>query len=231
MNSQTSLPQKCSYLPNCLSILTFIDPYFSANITSQYDELSQYGFRRSGEYIYRPNCQSCDACISVRIPVQYFTPCRSQKRVWKKNQDLTISVVAPMFEEEHFELYCRYIQARHQENDEHTPESYLRFLTSYWSRTVFYEFRLEEKLLAVAVVDHVKNGLSAVYTFFDPDYSERGLGTFAILWEIEECKRLNRNWLYLGYWVKNCHKMNYKTNYKPLEFYYQGKWQHKILDV
>ena len=223
----TSLPQKCSYLPNYLSTLTFIDPYCTADITAQYDELCQDGFRRSGEYIYRPNCQDCDACTSVRIPIQDFILCRSQKRIWKKNQDLTVSVVAPMFEKEHFDLYCRYIQIRHQDNDENTPENYLRFLTSYWSRTVFYEFRLEQELLAVAVVDHVENGLSAVYTFFEPDYSSRSLGTFAVLWEIEECKKLHRNWLYLGYWVEDCPKMNYKTNYQPLEFYQQGQWQRK----
>jgi len=110
--------------------------------------------------------------------------------------------------------------------DNPTPNGYINFLTSDWSETVFYEFRLKKQLVAVAVVDHLQNSLSAVYTFFDPLFQERSLGVYAILWEIEETKRLKRDYLYLGYWIKGCQKMSYKIEYQPLEFYSNGIWQH-----
>ena len=163
--------------------------------------------------------------------MQEFAPRRSQRRVWRKNQDLTVSPVAPRFNSEHFDLYCRYLNSRHEGGgmDNPTPESYIDFLTSNWSRTVFYEFRLDEQLLAIAVVDRLKTGLSAVYTFFDPDYSVRSLGVYAILWQIEAAKHLNLENLYLGFWIQDCQKMSYKTQYQPLEYYSHGKWQTQVI--
>ncbi|MDM8561393.1 arginyltransferase [Candidatus Parabeggiatoa sp. HSG14] len=226
VNTYSSYPHTCSYLPNRLAITSFIDPNFPKT-ASLYDKLAQQGFRRSGDILYRPKCKECQECISVRLLVEKFTPRRSQRRIWKKNQDLTVSMVAPVFQLEHFNLYCRYVAARHQndEKDEATPQEYLQFLTSDWSRTVFYEFRLQKQLLSIAVVDYVENGLSAVYTFFDPDYPARSLGVYAVLWQIEEAKRLNFSFLYLGYWVKDCRKMSYKTDYQPLEYYIEERWQ------
>jgi arginine-tRNA-protein transferase len=156
-----------------------------------------------------------------------FKPRRSQRRIWKKNQDLTISAVAKQFNGEHFDLYCRYLAARHSGAgmDKPTPESYMQFLTSSWSMTVFYEFRWQRQLLAIAVVDQFDKGLSAVYTFFDPDYPHRSLGVYAILWEIEQTQHLQLDWLYLGYWIKECQKMCYKIEYQPLEYYFNGRWQ------
>jgi arginyl-tRNA--protein-N-Asp/Glu arginylyltransferase len=224
VNIYQSYPYPCGYLPNRVATTYFVDPAFPKT-AALYDELAQQGFRRSGDHVYRPQCKECQACLAVRLLVRQFTLHRNQRRVWKKNQDLTVSMVAPTFNLEHFNLYCRYVAARHQDDkDEPTPVKYLEFLTSRWSRTVFYEFRLEKQLLSIAVVDYVENGLSAVYTFFDPDYPARGLGNYAVLWEIEEAKRLNFKWIYLGYWVKDCQKMNYKTNYQPLEYYSENKW-------
>jgi arginine-tRNA-protein transferase len=150
--------------------------------------------------------------------------------VWRKNEDLTVSLVAPVFKSEHFDLYCRYQNSRHEGGgmDNPTPKNYIEFLTSNWSRTGFYEFRLDEQLLAIAVVDRLKTGLSAVYTFFDPDYSARSLGAYAILWEIEKAKLMNLDNLYLGFWIKDCQKMSYKMQYQPLEYYSQGKWQKQV---
>jgi len=221
----TTPPQKCSYLPNRLSTTVFIDPFLPKD-NALYDNLAQRGFRRSGEQLYRPYCQGCDACIAVRIPVELFTPRRSQRRVWRKNQDIKVSPVAPIFKPAHFNLYCRYLAARHQGGsmDNPTPDEYMQFLTSYWSKTIFYEFRLEKQLVMLTVVDRLENGLSAVYTFFEPDYPTRSLGVYSILWEIEEAKRLNLKSLYLGYWIKDCQKMSYKAEYQPLEYYYQEKW-------
>ena len=185
------------------------------------------GFRRSGEYVYRPRCSACRACIPARIPVNAFTPTRSQRRTWQRNQDLQITALPAAFSEEHFALYRRYIGARHPGGgmDVADPERYREFLFSAWSDTWCYEFRLGPRLLAVAVVDRLVRGFSAIYTFFDPSYAERGLGTYAVLWEIAEAQRLELAWLYLGYWIEECPKMSYKTRYRPLEIFRNGLWQ------
>jgi len=224
-------PHSCAYFTGQQATTVFVDPFFQDNLAI-YSYLSKQGFRRSGQFLYRPHCQRCEQCISVRIPVHAFKAHRNQRRIWKKNQDLTVSPVASYFKQEHFELYQRYLLHRHKNGgmDNPTPRSYVNFLTCNWANIVFYEFRLHGKLLAVAVVDFLGDSLSAVYTFFDPDYSKRSLGVYAILWEIEESKRLNLEWLYLGYWIKNCKKMSYKTNYYPLEYYHKKQWQRKEID-
>jgi len=224
-NIYETAPHKCSYLPNRLATTVFIDPYFRKGV-SLYDKLSRQGFRRSGEHIYRPQCQNCEACLAVRVPLKQFVPRRSQRRTWQKNQDLIVREAPPDFQPQHFNLYRCYLASRHQGEgmDNPTPKTYMEFLTSSWSKTVFYEFILKKQLIAVAVVDHLETGLSAVYTFFDPNYSDRSLGVYAILWEIEEAKRLNFNWLYLGFWIKDCRKMSYKIEYRPIEYFYQGIW-------
>ncbi|OQW94255.1 MAG: arginyltransferase [Beggiatoa sp. IS2] len=219
-------PHECSYLSNRQATTIFIDPHFPKD-SVLYETLSEHGFRRSGEHLYRPHCHHCNACIPVRIPVNSFTPRRSQRRVWQKNQDITVAATASVFRREHFTLYCRYLAARHKGGgmDNPNPDSYMQFLTSNWSDTIFYEFRLNKQLFAIAVADFFENGMSAVYTFFDPDCPARSLGTQAILWEIEEAKRLQLDWLYLGYWVQECQKMRYKIAYQPLEYYRQGIWR------
>lgn len=218
-------PHACAYLPTRLATTVFVDPYLQKT-QRLYTLLVSQGFRRSGDHLYRPHCENCQACISVRIPVYEFQMRRNQKRVWRRNQDLTVKAVAPVYRPEHFKLYSTYLAHRHKGGgmDETTPEHYLQFLTSQWAETVFYEFRLEQRLVAVAVVDILTTGLSAVYTFFDPSFEQRSLGTFAILWEIEEVKRLKLEWLYLGYWIEGCRKMAYKINYQPLEYYKNNQW-------
>jgi arginine-tRNA-protein transferase len=222
----TTYPYPCGYLPNRLATTVFVEPSVPKN-PLLYSELSKQGFRRSGERIYRPKCVGCQECIAVRIAAQQFTRRRSQRRVWQKNQDLTVSVAPPTFKPQHFNLYRRYLSARHEGDgmDNPTPKSYMQFVTSTWSNTVFVEFSLKKQLLAIAVVDYLENGLSAMYTFFEPNCPTRSLGVYAVLWEIEEAKRLNLDWVYLGYWIKNCRKMSYKTEYQPLEYFYQEKWQ------
>jgi arginyl-tRNA--protein-N-Asp/Glu arginylyltransferase len=224
-------PHKCSYLPNQLATTVFVDPKMPKNM-KLYDELAQQGFRRSGNELYIPACKKCQACISVRVPVTEFVASRRQRRIWKKNQDLTILAATPVFKLEHFELYCRYLTARHQGDgmDKPTPKDYIDFLTSSWSKTIFYEIYLEEQLIGVAIVDRLQNALSAVYTFFDPDYHSRSLGVYAVLWEIEHCKQLEFKWLYLGYWIQDCQKMRYKNEYQPLEYYVNNSWQRQIFN-
>ena len=212
-------PYVCNYLPSKQAISLFIDPATPKN-PRLHAILSSYGFRRSGEHLYRPRCLGCQACIPVRVPVTEFRPDRNQQRTWRKNQDLRMIAAPPVFKREYFQLYQKYLATRHPGGgmDDPTPQSFMEFLTSSWADTIFYEFRLDRHLLAVAVVDRMEDALSAVYTFFDPDHSARSLGRFAILCEIEATRIAGLKWLYLGYWIKECRKMRYKNEYRPFEY-------------
>ncbi len=130
------------------------------------------------------------------------------------------------FREEHFELYQRYVNHRHNDGSMANPSKsdYHRFLICDWTETLFFEFRMNRQLVAVAVSDIMNSGLSAVYTFFDPDHNSRSLGHFAILNQIEQVLSRDLEYLYLGYWIKNCNKMNYKIRYRPLEGFFSDQW-------
>ena len=225
----SSEPHFCSYLTDQLSTSLFADP--ADTMTNQiYDRLINFGFRRSGSFVYTPNCPFCSACQSVRVPVDTFSPNRSQRRARQKNADLKVIQKPAAFEQEHFELYCRYLHKRHSGStmENPSPEDYMNFLNSEWSDTYFYEFRdtgKSDKLVAVAVADNLSNGLSAVYTFYEPDEEKRSLGKFAILRLIEVAKKQNLDWFYLGYWIDGCRKMQYKSEYQPAEIFYNGHWK------
>ncbi len=218
-------PHPCSYIEGEEATTVFVDPTAAIDI-ELYGQLSLLGFRRSGPHLYRPQCAKCQACVSCRIPVEQFTPNRGQRRCWKKNQDISIQVVNEISTSEHFDLYARYIGSRHTEGDMYPPtrEQYQSFLTSEWGSTQFWEFRLGDQLIGVSVCDHFENALSAVYTFFDPDFNERGLGKFAVLAQVERAKLWGLGYVYLGYWIKQCGKMNYKTQYRPLELLVNRHW-------
>jgi arginine-tRNA-protein transferase len=215
----------CSYLPGEQAITLFADPK-SRMDRRLYTDLSDLGFRRSGGYVYRPHCKLCNACVAVRIPVADFAANRQQLRVWKRNHDIVVKELPPTFNAEHYALYERYINERHADGDMYPPsiEQYESFLTSDWSETRFYEFRADGELLAIAVCDVLDTGLSAVYTFFNPDEAKRSLGTYAILWQIAETHRLELPNLYLGYWIKKSQKMNYKISFRPLELLINNEW-------
>jgi len=209
----------CSYLPGRRAQNVVADPEVMEH--SLYSQLVNLGFRRSGDHIYRPNCAGCAECRSLRIPVAAFRPNRSQQRTWQKNQDLTVRRSAPAFDKDHYHLFKRYLQARHPTGgmDETALESYLSLLGPDWSGAGLYELRLSDRLLAVAVVDRLQQGLSAVYSFFEPEAAARSLGVCAILLQIAEARRLGLPWVYLGYWVRDCRKMAYKTNFRPHEVF------------
>ena len=215
----------CSYLPGTDATTLFVDPEYPKD-PGVYTLLSRNGFRRSGEHVYRPNCQSCAACVPVRVPTADFTPRRSQRRVLRDNRDLRVVPMEGRFCEEHFLLYSRYLGARHAHGgmDNPTRKQYRDFLLSSWSDTMLYEFRLGGHLLAVAVADRLVDGLSAVYSFFDPGFSWRGIGNYCILWQIEETRRLGLDWLYLGYWIAESPKMLYKQDFLPQERFLDGRW-------
>jgi arginine-tRNA-protein transferase len=223
----TTPAHECSYLADRRATTVFVDPYAPMDNTA-YSALADIGFRRSGAYVYRPRCAGCTACVPVRIPVADFRPDRSQRRAFAKNTDLEVSFKPPVFEAEHFELYRRYTHSRHPGGgmDTDEPAQYRGFLISPWADTRFVEFRKEGRLLAVAVVDCMLQGLSAVYTFFDPHEPRRALGVNAVLWEIEYARQLGLPWVYLGYWINETRKMSYKTRYRPLEAYLSGEWRN-----
>jgi len=192
-----------------------------------YGHLINHGFRRSGEFVYRPYCPQCNACLPVRILADEFKPSRRHRRIWRQNQDINVRVLKSAFNEEHAQLYTRYIQARHSGGsmDDPDPDRYRGFMYSHWCDTDYIEFRLNQKLVGMAVTDRVKQGVSAFYTFFDPDLSRRSLGTFAILWQIHYCQQLGLPYVYLGYWIAECEKMNYKSEYQPQEIWLDDQWQ------
>lgn len=223
---QLTTEHECSYLDGREAVTLFVDPNYPV-VMQQYSALAKLGFRRSGENIYRPHCTDCGLCIPVRVPVDEFKPNRSQRRNIKQNNDISFTVQNATYNAEHYELYRRYMKGRHagggMDNDE--PESYERLIKADWSSSKLLEFRHENKLVMVAVVDCFEDGISAVYTFFDPEYSNRGLGVFGVLSEIEYAQSLNLEWLYLGYWNPKTNKMSYKSNYQPLEFFNGQEWQ------
>ncbi|EPJ48997.1 MAG: arginine-tRNA-protein transferase-related protein [Osedax symbiont Rs1] len=216
----------CSYLDNTKAKTLFLDPKLIIS-QSVYSQLSELGFRRSGSHIYRPHCDSCQACISIRILVDSFAPSNSQKRVFRKNSDLIVRQVEPIYSEEYYQLYEKYINQRHRHGDMYppSPEQFKSFLVESKQQSLFIEFRLPSKqLIAIATMDIFDRSLSAVYTFFDPKYAKRSLGTYAILWQIFETQHRKFDFLYLGYWVDNCQKMQYKTDYRPMELLIKGRW-------
>jgi arginine-tRNA-protein transferase len=218
-------PHPCSYKDEQQSTTVFVDPELA--ITQALNtKLSSLGYRRSGAHLYRPDCAYCDACISCRIPVNEFQPKRSQKKILRINKDLRVEESAELDDRESFDLYCRYINTRHRDGDMFpaTKEQYQAFIATKTDDTRFYKFYADDKLLAVSVTDILLNGLSAVYTFFDPSASKRSLGSYVILWQIEKSLELDLPYLYLGYWINNCQKMSYKNKYRPIQLLITGKW-------
>lgn len=217
----------CSYLENREATSLIADPFFPKDKLI-YTKLVENGFRRSGEHLYQPYCEKCSECIPIRIPVNDFNPSRNQKRALKSNQDLTVNIINAIFLEEHFLLYRKYLSTRHAGAgmDNPTEEDYQNFLWSSWSDTKLFEFRLDKKLIAIAVVDELQTAYSAVYTFFDPKLKQRSLGKYAILYLIDYTIENGFNWLYLGYWIAGCNKMNYKIDYQPAECFIGRQWKN-----
>lgn len=219
-------PHPCSYLDDKEATTLFIDPAAKIDAIA-YRDLTEIGFRRSGAHYYRPHCQSCNDCIPARIPVDRFTLTRRQKRIQHKNKDLTVRQVDSIAGDEYYQLYAKYIEQRHENGDMYppTPEQYEQFLVREAPFCQFTEFRLDGKLVCISVCDDIPDSYSAIYTFFDPDHANRSLGNFAVLWLIQACKRNNRHYLYLGYWIRDCRKMAYKIEYRPIELLLNGRWQ------
>jgi arginyl-tRNA--protein-N-Asp/Glu arginylyltransferase len=218
----------CSYLEDRQAKSIFLSPDQALD-EATYMQLTDMGFRRSGEHIYRPWCEGCGECKSVRVPINNFEVSKSQKRVLRRNRDLEVSFEMPSSSDEIYHLYASYINQRHSDGDMYPPslEQFESFLCQgpAASNTRFICFRLEQKLLAVAVVDILPKGLSAIYTFFDPSYEVRSLGRLAVLWQIRWAQSQAMDFVYLGYWIKECQKMAYKAEYRPLQVFESLDWQ------
>lgn len=221
----TTQPHKCSYLPDQEAQTLFIDPEFNVE-QSHNSRLSEIGFRRSGSHVYRPNCKSCQQCVSCRVLVNLFRPNRRFERVLKRNADLQVFPVTSIADDEYFLLYKHYINVRHGDGDMYPPsrEQYQAFLLKQCEGTLYFAIRAQDRLMGVMVCDQLENGLSAVYTFFDPLQEKRSMGTFAVLWQIMEARRLGLQYLYLGYWIRDSRKMRYKIQYRPLELLVRQRW-------
>lgn len=214
----------CSYLPEKKERL-LVCMEDAEQIKQQYEHLIQLGFRRSGDQIYRPHCLNCNACESLRIPVNEFQVSKSQKRVLTKNKDVRISFHDDD-KQEYYELYERYINQVHQDSSMYPPskEQYYGFIKCSWNQPIFIEGRKNGQLIGVAVTDKVPSGLSALYTFFAPELAKLSLGTLFILKQIALCKTLNRKYLYLGYQIDQCRKMNYKSKFYPHQRFSKNSW-------
>ncbi len=219
----------CSYIDQRQARTLFVDPL--ARIDGQRAQwLQQIGFRRSGQHFYRPACRGCQRCVPVRVPVDDFQPNRSQRRNLQRNRaDIKLRVRGAEFDPEHYALYERYLVQRHGDGDmadDVSTDTYTRFLLAPWGGdTRFIELRHDDRLLGVAITDVFSDGLSAVYTFFDPDFADRALGTYAVLNQIQQAQHLGLTYLYLGYWIGESRKMSYKENFRPIEAWDGSNWR------
>ena len=223
----------CGYWPTRIARDLVLDPR-DPRMPNLYPMALGWGFRRSGDIVYRPHCQGCRACVAVRIPVAEFVANRSQRRCLALNAHVEARIVPAERTDEQLALYQRYLRARHRGGgmDEHGGVEFDQFLIGSWSHGRFMELRERDpekpgpgKLLAVAITDVVENALSAVYTFFEPDLPARSLGTLSLLRQIQWAKRDDRAHLYLGYWIDGHGKMDYKRRFRPLEAFDGRNWQ------
>ena len=215
----------CSYRPGQRARNLVVDP--QAVDQSSYQRLVRLGFRRSGDYVYSPHCAHCSACRSLRVAAAAFRPDRSLRRNQRRNADLTLTRQPLSVHDEHYALFRRYVEARHPRGgmDALAAEEFFAFVTSDWCDTELWEWRDRRgELLCGAVVDSLVDGYSAVYTYFSPEVPTRGLGTCAILDQIRAARTEGLAWVYLGYHIRDCEKMNYKSRFRPHQVFSDGNW-------
>lgn len=233
LNFYLTASYPCSYLPELQARSQVATPAFLIN-SPVYSQLVRHGFRRSGTFTYSPQCDHCSACTQLRVLAKSFKPNRTQSRAWKQHAQLVATLHPLQDKSEYFELYQRYQQARHPEGgmDDGDRNAYKTFLLQSHVDTLLVEFREspdqkdEQGILRmVSVIDLLTDGLSSVYTFYDPDLPRARFGVYNVLWQIELCRKLDLDHVYLGYWIKASRKMSYKTQCQPAEGLQDGIWQ------
>jgi arginine-tRNA-protein transferase len=220
-------PQPCPYLSGRMERNIFAE-LSGPEVAGAYDILARHGFRRSHRIVYRPDCVDCAACVPVRVRVADFTPGRSLRRVLRTNADIATEDRPATATVEQYRLFDRYLASRHAGSEMSTMafEDYRGLVEDTALETRLIEFRDRDGALhAACLADRLDDGLSAVYSYFDPASAARGLGTFMVLWLIERCRALDLPHAYLGYWIAASRKMSYKARFQPLEALGEDGWR------